>query len=68
MKGYREDRVTEANTAAVLGSGTLMVYATPAMAALMEGACMDSVAGELEPGFGTVGTALSLCLLYTSTE
>ena len=27
LKGYREDRVTEANTAAVLGSGTLMVYA-----------------------------------------
>ncbi len=52
--------MTEANTAAVLGSGTLMVYATPAMAALMEGACMDSVAGELEPGFGTVGTALSI--------
>jgi fluoroacetyl-CoA thioesterase len=60
LEGYREDWVSSANTAAALGSGELAVYATPAMAALMEGTCMDSVAGELEPGAGTVGISLSI--------
>lgn len=52
--------VTKETTAAVLGSGTLDVYATPAMVALMEETCMKSVQGELEAGSGTVGTGLTI--------
>ncbi len=52
--------VTKETTAAVLGSGTLDVYATPAMVALMEETCMKSVQGELEAGCGTVGTGLTI--------
>ena len=38
----------------------LNVFATPALAALVEKACWQSVAPELDPGCGTVGTKLEL--------
>ena len=43
VKGTQEIMVTEENTAKVMGSGALDVFATPAMIALMEktaGWCM----------------------------
>ena len=40
--------VTEENTAATVGSGSLAVYATPAMAALMERAAVDGRAVTLK--------------------
>ena len=52
--------VTKETTAAVLGSGLLEVYATPAMVALMEETCMRSVQAELEEGCGTVGPGLTI--------
>lgn len=52
--------VTTANTAAALGSGELAVLATPAVAALIEKTCWESVAAHLDPGTSTVGTLLSL--------
>ena len=58
MKGKKEIVVTKANTAKAMGSGTLDVFATPAMIALMENTAYESVAPELEEGSGTVGTAL----------
>ena len=36
IKGRAEDVVREENTAQAVGSGTLPVFATPAMTALME--------------------------------
>ena len=60
IKGHAALRVTTENTAQALGSGELPVLATPAVAALIEKACWQSVALELEPGTGTVGTSLSL--------
>lgn len=36
LKGRAESFVTEQNTAAAVGSGSLAVFATPMMAALME--------------------------------
>ncbi|MDR2536018.1 MAG: thioesterase family protein, partial [Treponema sp.] len=60
MKGEKTSPVTEQNTAAALGSGGLMVYATPAMVALMEGACVAAVDSALPDGFSTVGTALDI--------
>lgn len=52
--------VTEDKTAAVVGSGTLPVFATPAMIALMENTASNSVFGELEEGQGTVGTLINV--------
>lgn len=60
IRGRALAAVTPANTARAMGSGTLDVFATPALAALAEQACWQSVAPELEPGCGTVGTKLSL--------
>lgn len=60
IRGHAALRVTTANTAEAMGSGELPVLATPAVAALIEKACWQAVAPELELGAGTVGTSLSL--------
>jgi predicted thioesterase len=60
IKGKKEITVTQELTAKAMGSGTLDVFATPAMIALMENTAFESVAAELEPGSGTVGTALNV--------
>ena len=52
--------VTESNTALSVGSGSLRVYATPAMLALMEKAACEAVATFLSEGETTVGTNLSV--------
>ncbi len=60
IKGEQSVLVTEANTAKTMGSGTLDVFATPALVALAEKTCWQSVAPALEEGSGTVGTRLDL--------
>ena len=60
IKGREEVMVTEENTAKAMGSGTLDVFATPAMTALMEMTAWKSVAPILEDGDGTVGTLLQI--------
>ncbi len=60
IKGRESVTVSPANTAKAMGSGTLEVFATPAMIALIEQAAYTSVAPELEPGWGSVGTALNV--------
>ena len=57
IKGTQEVKVTEENTAL---SGTLKVFATPSMIALMEKTAWQSVAPHLEEGSGTVGTQLNV--------
>lgn len=52
--------VTEDKTAKAMGSGTLDVFATPAMIALMEETAYKAVQGSLDEGFGTVGTYLDV--------
>ena len=47
-------------TARNMGSGTLDVFATPAMIALIEETAWRSVAPELENGMATVGTNLNI--------
>ena len=60
IRGFAAAAVTPENTARAMGSGTLEVFATPALAALAEKTCWQSVAAELEEGSGTVGTKLAL--------
>ena len=60
MKGQASVLVTEENSAKTMGSGTLDVFATPAMIALMERTCWTSVADHLELGWGTVGISLNV--------
>jgi predicted thioesterase len=60
IKGKKEITVTQDKTAKAMGSGTLDVFATPSMIALMENTAFESVAPYLEPGSGTVGTALNV--------
>ncbi len=52
--------VTPDKTAEALGSGTLPVYATPAMIALMEEASYKAVAPYLDEGSGSVGTLMNV--------
>ena len=60
IRGEQSVLVTEENTAKTMGSGTLDVFATPALVALAEKTCWQSVAPALEEGSGTVGTKLDL--------
>ena len=60
IKGNSKVLAENSNSARTMGSGTLDVFATPAMIALMENTAFESVAGELEEGSGTVGTALKV--------
>ena len=60
LKGYASEIVEKKHTAKKLGSGELLVYATPAVIALIEKAAWKSVISELEKGQGTVGTRLDV--------
>lgn len=60
IKGREEVIVSEKNSAKTMGSGTLDVFATPSMIALMEQTAWKSVAPHLEEGWGTVGTLLNV--------
>lgn len=60
IKGTQTVVVTQELTAQVMKSGTLSVYATPAMVALMEETAYKSVEPYLEAGEGTVGSAMSM--------
>lgn len=52
--------VTIENTALAMGSGTLRVFATPAMVALTEGCCAESVEDLLPEGMTSVGTKVDI--------
>ena len=52
--------VTENDTAQIVGSGTLPVFATPMMVALMENAAMKAAEQLLQEGESTVGSELNI--------
>ena len=58
--GTATTTVTTANIAATMKSGSLAVFATPAMCALMEEAACTAVNAHLEAGSGTVGISLNI--------
>ncbi|NLK39599.1 MAG: thioesterase family protein [Clostridiales bacterium] len=55
-----EEIVTEDKTALAVGSGSLSVYATPAMIALMEKTAALCVESYLDDGYTSVGISLSV--------
>ena len=60
MKGEVFTQVEREDTAKEVGSGDLLVYATPCMIALMEGAACEAIAECLTDTQTTVGTGLSI--------
>ena len=60
MSGRAQARVSRENTALAAGSGTLPVFATPWMCALMEQAAWTAIAPALEEGESSVGTKLDI--------
>jgi len=55
-----EKIVTESDTAAAMGSGSVTVFATPAMILLMELAARNAVQAILPDGITTVGTVVNV--------
>jgi predicted thioesterase len=55
-----EIRVSDTETAAHLGSGLVLVYATPALVALIENAAVCALEGHLPPGHTSVGGQIDL--------
>ena len=60
MKGEVFTQVEREDTVKEVGSGDLLVYATPCMVALMEGAACEAIADAVPDTQTTVGTALSI--------
>lgn len=60
MKGSVSTLAEREDTAREIGSGDLLVYATPCMVALMEGAACEAIADCLSDTQTTVGTALNI--------
>lgn len=60
LHGRAETLVTRENTAQAVASGTLAVFATPMMIALMEQAALSCVAPYLDEGESTVGTLMNI--------
>ncbi len=59
-KGIATALVEKEDTAQIVGSGDLLVYATPCMVALMEGAACESIAPMLADGESSVGTMMNV--------
>ena len=60
MKGEVSTVVEREDTAKEVGSGSLLVYATPCMVALMEGAACEALGDALGEDKTTVGTELNI--------
>lgn len=60
LRGLVSIVVTDADTALAMGSGSVMVLATPRVVALVEQATCAAVAGHLDPGCTTVGVRVEL--------
>ena len=60
LKGQASTLVEREDTAQEVGSGSLLVYATPCMVTLMEGAACDAIADFLPEDKTSVGTMLNI--------
>ncbi len=59
-KGQVTALVEREDTALEVGSGSLLVYATPCMVALMEGAACEAIADAVPEGKTSVGIELNI--------
>lgn len=60
LKNSVSEEVTAEKTARAMGSGSLPVYATPAMTCLMEKAATEAVENLVPDGWTTVGISLHI--------
>ena len=60
MKGTAQNLCEREDTALEVGSGSLLVYATPCMVALMEGAACEAIAASLPEDKTSVGIELAI--------
>ena len=60
LAGETAVTVTADLTAAALGSGSVQVYSTPALIALLEGAAIEALAGHLPDDMTTVGVRVDV--------
>lgn len=60
MKGQASTVVEREDTAHEVGSGSLLVYATPCMVALMEGAACEAISAVLPEDKTSVGIELNV--------
>lgn len=60
LTGTAATIVRETNTALAMGSGSLLVFATPSMIALMEQAACNAVAACLDDELSSVGTLINI--------
>lgn len=60
MKAEVFSFVEKEDTAKEIGSGSLLVYATPCMVALMEGAAVEAIEEAMDENKTTVGTELNI--------
>lgn len=60
LSGSAESKVVRENTAMQVGSGSVPVFATPMLVALMENAAINALAGKLSQGQTSVGTMVEI--------
>lgn len=60
LKGVAEIICNDKNTAIAMESGSLQIFSTPSMVALMEKASVNAIEKYLEDGQTTVGTFLQI--------
>lgn len=60
MKGRAEAQCQKSNTAKEMGSGSLLVYATPSMVALMEEAACKAISEALPEEKTSVGISMDI--------
>ena len=60
MKGQVSTLAEREDTAMEVGSGSLLVYATPCMVALMEGAACEAIAEAVPEDKTSVGTEMNI--------
>jgi fluoroacetyl-CoA thioesterase len=60
LSAERETIVTNKLSAIEFGSGSVLVFATPAMIALMEATSVDAIASQLDDSETSVGTLVNI--------
>jgi len=60
IKHYKEITVSNTDSACVFGSGSVNVFATPALIALLESTALESIEPYMSKGYTSVGAEVNL--------